>query len=92
MLGHFSPNVPLYGMAAAQVAGPSGQAQSYGSPQHLPPPPAHQYQGSPQPHQVSMNLFRPPIGLRQESPLAPDSNVSSHAIVSIPVTTSAPPT
>ncbi len=63
MLGHFSPSVPPYGVAAAQAAyvGPSGQALSYGSPQHPPPPPAHQYQGYTQPQHVVMNLFRAPV-------------------------------
>ena len=79
-LGHFSPNVSPYGMAAAQAgsAGTSGQAHSYGSPQHLPPPPAHQYQGSLQPHQVSMNLFRAPVGLQPESPLVQGSTAGDN--------------
>ncbi len=94
MLGHFSPNIPPYGMAAAPAAyaGPIGQAQSYGSPQHPPPPPAHQYQGSPQPQQVPMNLFRTPVGLRPESPLAQGSNFLSQAVVFTPVTKLAPST
>ncbi len=77
MLGQYSPNIPPYGLAATQVAyaAPGGQAQSYGSPQHLPPPPAHQYQGSLQ--QVAMNLLWPLGGLRPESPMAPSSNVLS---------------
>ncbi len=92
MLGQYSPNIPPYGMVATQVAyaGPSGQAPSYGSPQHPPPLPAHQFQGSPQ--KVAMNLLRPLGGLRPESPFAPGSNVPSQAVVSTPVTTSAPST
>ncbi len=91
MLGHYSPNIPPYGLAATPVAyaAPGGQAQSYGSPQQ---PPAHQFQGSPQAQQVAMNLFRVPVGLRPESPLASGSDTMSQAVVSAPVTTSAPPT
>ncbi len=38
-LGHFSPNVPPYGLAATQAAyaGSGGQAQGFGSPQQQPP-------------------------------------------------------
>ena len=91
MLGHFSPNIPPYGMAAAQAAyaGPGGQAQGYGSPQQPPQPPMHQFQGSLQLQHVAMNLFRPPVEQQQESPLAQSSDASSQAIVSPPVTTSA---
>ncbi len=94
MLGHFSPNIPPYRMSATQAAyaGPGGQAQSYGSPQHPPPPPAHQYQGSPQAQQVAINLFQPPVGLRPESPLAQGSNGLSQAVVFTLVTTLAPST
>ncbi len=94
MLGHFSPNIPPYGMAAAQAAyaGPGGQVQGYGSPQQPPQPPAHQFQGSPQLQHVAMNLFRPPAEQQQESPLAQSSDVPSQAVVSPLVTTSAPPT
>ncbi len=86
MLGHFSPNIPPYGMAAAQAAyaGPGGQAQGYGSPQQQPPPPGLQYQGSSQAQQVAMNLFRPSVELRQESSLAQSSDAPSQAVVSTP--------
>ncbi len=91
MIGHFSPNIPPYGMAAAQAAyaGPGGQAQSYGSPQQLPQPPMHQFQGSPQLQHVAMNLFRPPVEQQQESPLAQGTEAQSQAVVSTLVTTSA---
>ena len=94
MLGHFSPNIPLYGMAAAQAAyaGSGGQAQGYGSPQQPPQPPMHQFQGSPQLQHVAMNLFRPPVVQQQESPLAPSTEAQSQAVVPSPVTTSAPST
>ncbi len=94
MLGHFSPNIPPYGMAAAQAvyAGAGGQAQGYGSPQHLPQPPMHQFQGSPQMQHVAMNLFRPPVEQQQESPLAPGNEAQSPAVVPPLVTTSASPT
>ena len=94
MLGHFSPNVPPYGLAAEQAAyaGPGGQAQGFGSPQQQLPLPAHQFQGSPQAQQVAMNLFRSTVGQQQESPLAQDSDASSQAVVSIPVKMSAPST
>ena len=91
MLGHFSPNIQPYGMAAAQAAyaGPGGQAQGYGSPQQPPQLPAHQFQGSPQPQHMAMNLFRLPVEQQQESPLAQSSDAPSQAVVSPPVTTSA---
>ena len=94
MLGHFSPNLQPYGMAAAQAAyaGPGEQAQVYGSPQPQPPPPGHQFQGSPQLQHVAMNLFRPPVEQQQESPLAQSSDASSQAVASAPVTTSTPST
>ena len=94
MLGHYSPNIPPYGLAATQAAyaGPGGQAQSYGSPQQPPQPPMHQFQGSPQLQHVAMNLFRPPVEQQQESPLAPGTEAQSQAVVSTPVTTSAPST
>ena len=94
MLGHFIPNIPPYGMAAAQAAyaGLGGQAQGYGSPQQPPQPPMHQFQGSPQLQHVAMNLFRPPVEQQQESPLAPGTEAQSQAVVSTPVTTSAPST
>ena len=94
MLGHFSPNIPPYGMAAVQAAyaGPGGQAQGYGSPQQPPQPPMHKFQGSPQLQHVAMNLFRPPVEQQQESPLAPSTEAQSQAIVPSPVTTSAPST
>ncbi len=93
MLGQYSPNFQPYGMAATQVAyaGPGGQAQSYGLPQQ-PSILAHQFQGSPQAQQVAMNLFRPAVGQQQIFPLAQGSDVSSQAIISTPVTTSAPST
>ncbi len=91
MLGHFSPNIPPYGMAAAQAAyaGPSGQALVYGSPQQQPQLPTHQFQGSPQLQHVAMNLFRPTVDQQQESPLAQSSDAASQAVVSTPATTSA---
>ncbi len=91
MLGHFSPNISPYGVAAAQAAyaGQGGQAQVYGSPQQPPQPPMHQFQGSPQLQHVAMNLFRPPVEQQQESPLAQSSDASSQAVVSDPATTSA---
>ncbi len=94
MLGQYSPNITPFGLAATQVAyaGPGGQAQRYGSPQHPPPPHVHQFQGSPQAQQVAMKLFRPTVGLRQESPLALSSDAASQAVVFTPVTTSAPST
>ncbi len=76
----------------AAFAGPGGQTLGYGSPQHPPPPPAHQYHGSPQPQQVAINLFRPSVGLRPESPLAQGSDALSQAVVSTLVTTLAPST
>ena len=94
MFGHFSPNIQPYGMAAAQAAyaGQGGQAQGYGSPQQPPQPPMHQFQGSPQLQHMTMNLFRPPVEQQQESPLAQSSDATSQAVVSSPVTTSAPST
>ncbi len=91
MLGHFSPSIPSYGMAAAQAAyaGPGGQVQGYGSPQQPPQLPAHQFQGSPQLQHVAMNLFRPNVDQQQESPLAQSSDAPSQAVFSTPVTTSA---
>ncbi len=91
MIGHFSPNIPPYGVAAAQAAyaGQGGQAQVYGSPQQPPQPPLHQFQGSPQLQHVAMNLFRPSVEQQQESPLAQGSDASSQAVVSDPATTSA---
>ncbi len=88
MLGQYSPSVVQYRMAAPQAAlsGQGGQALRYGSPQ---PPPAHQYQGSLQ-QQANMALFRPPVGLQEESPMAQGSEVLSQAIVSPPVTMLAP--
>ncbi len=94
MFGHFSPSLQPYGMAAAQAAyaGQGGQAQGYGSPQQPPQPSMHQFQGSPQLQHATMNLFLPPAEQQQESPLAPSSDASSQAVVSSPVTTSAPST
>ncbi len=93
MLAHFNPNIPLYGMAAAQAAyaGPGGQAQGF-SPHQPPHPPMHQFQGSPQLQHATMNLIRLPVEQQQESPLAPGSDASSQDVVSPPVTTSAPST
>ncbi len=90
MLGHFTPNLQPYGVAA--YAGPGGQVQVYGSPEPQPPPPGHQFQGSPQLQHVAINLFRTPVDQQQESPLAQSADVPSQAIVSAPVTTSTPST
>ncbi len=93
-LGQYSPSVTPYGMAAVQAAfaGLGGQALSYGSPQQLPPPPTHQYQGSPQQQQVAMALFQSPAIPQLGSPMAKGNSALSQVDVSTPVTTSASPT
>ncbi len=94
MLGQFSPSVTPYGMGASQAAFADlgGQAPSNGLPQQPQPPPAHQYQGSPQQQQVAMALFRSLAIPQPGSPMAQGNSALSQAVVSTLVTTSAPST